>query len=144
VLAVKVVLNFVKAKTFTVVMSADLFLQLLISLQMYAVLRPKITQECDQRMLSGLLLEQTPEEAKALLDEFDEDRDGHFDDGEIKAMMGKVHQKTIDNLDSYENKAKAVLNKAKKKRDERSTGEKQSDLAIGFAALAGGLSPDEA
>lgn len=98
-LGLKVILNFVKAKTFTggcsyasierqihvcltrfclllrvwpkhtVVMSADLFLNLLIQLEMYKVLCKSTTNVVNDRMLAGLLLERTPAEAKALLDE---------------------------------------------------------------------------
>ena len=99
-LGLKVILNFVKAKTFTggcsyasidrarfihallvsasclrvwpkhtVVMSADLFLNLLIQLEMYEVLCKSTTKRVNDRMLAGLLLERTSAEAKDLLDE---------------------------------------------------------------------------
>merc|ERR1719231_1627280 len=142
-LGLKVILNFVKAKTFTVVMSADLFLNLLIQLEMYEVLCKSTTKRVNDRMLAGLLLERTPAEAKDLLDEFDANRDGVFDGDEIEAMMKKVNKRTIDNLQFFENKANDMLQKKKEKREAAARGQ-DNDAPVMAGALATALELDVA
>eukprot|EP00935_MAST-01C_sp_MAST-1C-sp1_P000603 g603.t1 len=143
-LMVKVILNFVKAKTFTVVMSADLFLVLLTQLQMYSALRPETTKKCDERMIAGLLLERTPKEAAELLQEFD-DGDGIFDEAELKLMIKRVYGHTTEKLEQFEEKAQHYLEKKKggwrRWRKEHAAGPcHRGDHAIGVR-VAAGLSP---
>ena len=96
-------------------MSADLFLQLLINLQMYGLLCPATTEQCKERMVAGLLLGQTKKEAHDMLEEFDANRDGVFDTDEIKQMSLKVNRGTIERLNATEEKAERLLTKAKEK-----------------------------
>ena len=96
-------------------MSADLFPQLLINLQMYRLLCPATTEQCKERMVAGLLLGQTKKEAHDMLEEFDANRDGVFDTDEIKQMSLKVNRGTIERLNATEEKAERLLTKAKEK-----------------------------
>ena len=96
-------------------MSADLFLQLLINLQMYGLLCPGTTEQCKERMVAGLLLAQSKKQAYDLLEEFDANRDGVFDSDEIKEMNLKVNRGTIERLNATEEKAERLLIKAKEK-----------------------------
>ena len=96
-------------------MSADLFLQLLINLQMYGLLCPGTTELCKERMVAGLLLAQSKKQAYDLLEEFDANRDGVFDSDEIKEMNLKVNRGTIERLNATEEKAERLLIKAKEK-----------------------------
>ena len=84
---------------------------------MYGVLCEDTTKTLDDRMMAGLLLERTPAEAAELLDEFDANRDGQFDQEEIKSMMAKVNSGTIDRLGGFEEKAEKKLQALREKHE---------------------------
>jgi hypothetical protein len=70
---VNVILSYMLGKTLTVVMSADLFLQLLIFLETYAMLAKEVTKTFRERMVAGFLLSTDPDHAKELIDKYDKD-----------------------------------------------------------------------
>lgn len=85
------VLNFMKGKTITTVMSADCLMRMMISLRRFDVVHEKLVGLCSERMLAGMLASLTPEHANELRAKYDADGDGNFDSEEIKKMVTEVH-----------------------------------------------------
>jgi hypothetical protein len=95
-------LNFMKGKTITTVMSADCLMRMMISLRRFDVVHEKLVGLCSERMLAGMLASLTPKHSNELRAKYDADGDGNFDAEEIKKMVSEVH----DVHHSTENKNK--------------------------------------
>ena len=82
------VLNFFKGRTITTVMSSDCILRMMIGLQREDVIYEEtLMAKFRARMVAGTIAGLTPKRARELMDQFDEDGDGEFDEHEIKAMI---------------------------------------------------------
>ena len=101
-------LNFIKGKTFTVVMSADVFIAVLIALEKFAILRPDIDKRYKKKMAAALLMSVEPSQAELLLRKHDTDGDGNFDESEIKGMMLDVHGKEVHRSRELDEDAQVV------------------------------------
>jgi hypothetical protein len=85
------VLNFLKGRAVTMVMSADLLMNTMISLRKFDVVESELADVYGGRMIAGLLASKSPKVVSKLLEEFDTDGDGQFDNGEIKEMIKSLH-----------------------------------------------------
>jgi hypothetical protein len=112
-----ILLNFIKGKTFTTVMSADLLLQLLITLEGFKLLMPERAMECREKLTAGLLLSLSPDDAAHMLAKYDADGDGEFDEEEITEMMKEVGGDKVRRLQQFEDECVSVRQKRKAKHD---------------------------
>ena len=94
---VKAVFNFFKGKTFTVIMSADLLLQMMIFMEKFTLTQAKLMSKYRKRMVGGLLLTVDDSELE-YIKKFDEDGDGNFNEQEISSMMNHVFRHEIDRM----------------------------------------------
>ena len=98
-------LNFMKGKTITTVMSADCLMRMMISLRRFDVVHEKLLGLFGKRMLAGMLASLTPEHAEELRAKYDADGDGNFDSEEIKKMVSEVHRAHHDAENQNEDEA---------------------------------------
>jgi hypothetical protein len=104
-LALSTVLSFSLGKSLTVVMTADLLLNVLIYIETYSLLCPEVTRNCRDRMVAGLLLSTSPKTAEELLVKYDVDGNGVFDEEEITNLMKEIQSGVIEKLDDLEQRA---------------------------------------
>jgi hypothetical protein len=109
--AMMFILNFSLAKTFVTVVSADLLLQMLISLEGFALLMPERAMECREKLAAGLLLELHPKEAAEMLAKYDEDGNGEFDEEEITKLMHEVEGEMVAKMAKFEADAAVIIKK---------------------------------
>ena len=91
------VLNFFKGRTITTVMSSDIILRTMIALQREDVIHEDTLVEDEplvvrfrSRMVAGMIAGLTPKRAHKLMEKFDKDGDGAFDEEEIKGMIKEL------------------------------------------------------
>jgi hypothetical protein len=116
-LAISTVLSFSLGKSLTVVMTADLLLNVLIRIETYSVLCPEVTKKCRDRMVAGLLLSTSPKTAKELLAKYDANCNGVLEEEEIRLLMKETQSGLIEKLDDLEQKAiwKILMSKSRSK-----------------------------
>jgi hypothetical protein len=89
---VKALLNFFKGKTFTVVMSGDLLITLMLSLQRFDMVFKDLKKDYDERVGAGLLMEMAPDEAAKALEKYDGDNSGTMSMDEIEKWVTEKNQ----------------------------------------------------
>jgi len=116
---IKGVLNFFKGKTFTVVMSADCFIMILLALEKYITLCPDLTEQHSKKMAAGLLITVHPEQAAELLQKFDQNGDGHLDMEEVQGMIKEVNHDFLEKREIALTKANQYVRKKREKRKKK-------------------------
>jgi len=115
VTAIKALFNFFKGKTFTVLMSADLLMQMMIFLEGYTLIHKDLMSVYKKRMVGGLLLSVEQKDVD-FINKFDVDGDGQFNDDEIEQIMQHVFKDKLDRMKLNEDREDEQLTKKEMKK----------------------------
>jgi len=80
------ILNFLKGKTFTVVMSADIMFHVMIGLHKFNLLRKRENEYFSQMIAPASLITIAPEQVAEVKAKYDQDNDGNFNADEIRGI----------------------------------------------------------